>query len=256
MDLALKKARKKLGYLNDQEGIMHRYINEEGAWGTHLLNTKNFILECIEKQPCTKIAILGSGWLLDVPLDYFIRKNKRIYLFDIYHPKQVQFKVKNLKNVFLIERDLTGGMVKQAFLNRKKIIHEGSIWLNKLKCVDDFSFNEFDFVISLNILNQVDIIICDYLISQLGIKEKELVRFRTILQDFHLSCLPTNKSCLISDVEEWQTDEVGTIKIKKDLIYTDMGKLNIKKTWIWDFDNQFTYNPDCKTKFKVIAAIK
>jgi len=37
-----KTTLRKLGFLSDQEGIINRYIREEGAWNPHLIKTREF----------------------------------------------------------------------------------------------------------------------------------------------------------------------------------------------------------------------
>lgn len=58
-----KNILKKYGFKTDQEGIINRYLREEGGWNTHLEKTKNFILQAaITKQK--GIAIVLGKWLV------------------------------------------------------------------------------------------------------------------------------------------------------------------------------------------------
>lgn len=245
-----------MGYTSDQEGIMRRHINEEGNWNSHLTNAKNFIIENAHSKKKNNVAILGSGWLLDVPIEFLSSNFKSVDLYDVCHPKQVKYKVGKYKNVHLKYIDLTGGAIQEIYKNRKQISNTGGKWLNKLKLNKDVSFHEYDYVISLNILNQLDIILADYLKSQLNIKEDILINLREKLQNFHINSLPRKRSCLISDIIEKSINKQGITTQKRNLLFADTSSLNIIKEWDWVFDTKNTYNEKYTTVFKVIAAIK
>lgn len=63
-----------MGYLNDQQGIMNRYLGESKQWEKHLPRCRKFITSTFEDpgggEKKESVAVLGSGWLLDVPLDH------------------------------------------------------------------------------------------------------------------------------------------------------------------------------------------
>jgi len=185
--MKLKKAARKMGYLKDQSGIYNRYLNEEGAWQPHLDNCKKYIKQVSQKVFSNRnIAVLGSGWLLDVPIDYLSKTFENVILVDIFHPKQIERRIKKYKNVFLSTEDLTGDGIRQIYENRRSIKHNGLEWLNNLKLKDHFFYNEFDFVISLNILNQLDILMVDYLKSKFRFDQKDLAFLRKLIQQNHL----------------------------------------------------------------------
>jgi len=100
---------RRMGFLRDQEGIMNRYLREKGNWDPHLNHSKEFILRCFRDDRIQTVAVLGSGWLLDVPLDEMAKRFSTIYLVDIRHPPQIRKKVEPMSRVRLIEADLTGG---------------------------------------------------------------------------------------------------------------------------------------------------
>ena len=59
------------------------------------------------------------------------------------------------------------------------------------------SLEEYDLVISLNLLNQLDILLCDYLKEKFKIDNEEtLLPIRKIIQQNHLDILPVNKTKL------------------------------------------------------------
>ncbi len=54
-------------YISDQKGILNRYLAEGNNWEAHLEKTRGFITGCLEKNKPETVAVLGSGWLLDIP---------------------------------------------------------------------------------------------------------------------------------------------------------------------------------------------
>ena len=102
-------------YISDQQGIMNRYYAESNGWNEHLQRCRSFILENIRKHKPGTIMILGSGWLLDVPLDEILTECERVYLADIHHPSQVQHKVKKAGNAQPIYADISGGAIQQIY---------------------------------------------------------------------------------------------------------------------------------------------
>jgi hypothetical protein len=75
-----------MGYICDQEGIMNRYIREKKSWDLHFGKTREFINGCFSDKSIDSVAVLGSGWLLDVPLEEMKNRYKKIFLVDIHHP--------------------------------------------------------------------------------------------------------------------------------------------------------------------------
>jgi len=63
---------RRMGFIKDQEGIMNRYLRESSQWKEHLEHTRKFIRESFAQTEAETVAVLGSGWLLDVPLDHLV----------------------------------------------------------------------------------------------------------------------------------------------------------------------------------------
>jgi len=242
------KITKNSHYKTDQNGIINRYFVEKNNWEEHLDNSKqyilNFISDCVDKN----IAILGSGWLLDVPVNEILRKNNKLYLFDINHPKQLVKKYGNEKNIEFVKADLTNNLVA-ALTYAKKFNEFAEIVTN----VIPLNFNKYDFVISLNLLNQLDILLCDLLKKKFNITDTALIDIRQAIQQKHLFALPKGKSCIITDYSEINYRQSISDGKVKQLIYTPFDNLRNKKEWFWNFDTKRTYKQGFKTMFKVVA---
>lgn len=246
------KAEVKMGFISDQKGIMSRYIREENAWKEHLNKTRSFIVESAKNRQNKWIAILGSGWLLDVPYQEISELFEKVYLVDISHPRQVVNKVKKLKNIELITFDITGGVIDNVYDS----IKNKNIDLKILaEITPDFSFENKTkgFVVSVNLLNQLDNLICDYLKKLNRFSETEIKKFRKEIQKRHIEALEKQDACLITDYEEKIYSSEMILKATKPLIFTTLPKGKKRNYWNWNFDMQMTFNAKHKTIFKVVA---
>ncbi|HAF28329.1 MAG TPA: hypothetical protein DCG75_04700 [Bacteroidales bacterium] len=243
------KKLRKMKFTSDQLGIMNRYVREKENWNKHIQESKDFILQSANSKEKGKVVILGSGWLLDVPLQELSEMFLEVLLIDIVHPKRVVKKISKYSNVTLLKADITGGMIDYIYENPNK--------KEKLLVpIHPFSFNlpeNTDFVISLNIMCQLHIILVDYLKNISIFSDKELKEFDKNIQIAHLKILPEKKTCLITDIEEEiLTKDDQTIGVNP-LIHVDLPVGNFSKVWQWKFDSKMTYRDDYKTFFNTQA---
>lgn len=240
---------KKAGYLKDQQGIINRYYREKENWDKHLEKCKNFIAEELKNISVNKIAVFGSGWLLDIPMKLLLAKCKEVWLFDVKHPLAVKQKFKTLTNIKWIETDLTGGMIKKAV--ECKNMEE---FVTILEQVEILNFKkEFDFVISINLLNQLDVLLCDFLKRKFKTEDDKLIAVRQKIQDDHVNfLLRSSQGILISDCSELTLKKKQIVEIK-NLIHTDLSKFNHKESWEWIFDTHRLYHRKYEVNFSVKA---
>lgn len=246
------KALQELGFYNDQEGILDRYHREGNGWNTHLENTKKYICNAANTNKGKTAAVLGSGWLLDVPVKKLSEIFEEVHLFDIIHPKEIKQKIKRYNNVHCIEKDLTGGFINGIYQLFQKKKNNRKIPLDSLEIQNLNLTEKYDFVSSVNILNQLDIILVDYIKEFDLYNEEELSAFRKKIQIHHINSLPKGKTCLITDFEEIIIDNEITIE-KKSLIYAQIPEGSATEQWQWNFDSKGFYNKDKKTIFNVVA---
>ncbi len=250
-----RKILRKFGFKTDQEGIINRYLREEGGWNEHLKKTKEYILQVAGTKRKESVIILGSGWLLDVPIHELSEQFEKVVLIDVVHPRQIEHKVKKMLNVELLSIDVTG-LVNPIFetLKNKKaskipLIEIEPNYDNQLIT----ELENADLVVSVNLLNQLDILICDY-INKFNLYSKEEINlFRKQIQTNHLQLLPTDKSVLITDYEELNIDENDKVNNRKKLVYINLPNEKGAAKWKWSFDLKKTYHSDSKTVFKVMA---
>lgn len=239
---------RKVGYIKDQKGILKRYNYEYENWQSHLQKCKEIIISQFKNCNANKVAVLGSGWLLDVPINELINNFNRIDLYDINHPKPIKRKYENNLKVNFIEKDLTNGLINKA--NEAKIAKD---FLSELDQSKSISFEQdYDLVISINILNQLDIMLCDYIERKFKIDDSDLKLIRSKIQRNHIELLNKYNSCLISDCVEQQINKGDVVK-ENNLLYCDLLNGELIDSWIWNFDTRKTYNSKYTTSFIVKA---
>ena len=236
-----EKIIRRMGYIRDQDGIMNRYLRETSNWDEHLQNTREFILGSFRDPGVKSLALLGSGWLLDIPLEELCSRFEKVYLVDIHHPVQIRKKVGPMKEVELLEVDLSGGAMKQLWeLVRKKTALQGRYLVDQLLLQHPLEHIRPDAVVSVNLLNQLDIILCDYMSKHGYFQQEEPDLLRSVLQTFHLQWIRDTPGCLISDVEEISEDKNGKTR-SKSLLYTTLPEGIRRDSWTWQFDTRGTY---------------
>lgn len=243
-----------MGYITDQNGIVSRFAREGDGWNGHLENSKNFIREHCIKEECKSIAILGSGWLLDVPIDDLSNQFEKIYLIDIVHPQQIKHKYRNYSNIHFIEDDITGGLIENVYKHCNKSPKSQLPYLENIAVPQYSLHHKVDIVVSLNIMNQLDILLVDYLKEFYDFPEDELNAFRQRIQNEHYHFLQKHNYCLITDYEEHVFDENNKETITQ-LVYIDFEPHEIEKKWQWEFDKSQTYYPGKKVIFNVIGLL-
>lgn len=243
-----------MAYIQDQEGILKRYFRESAGWEQHLSHCSEFILKCLKNKNIKELFILGSGWLLDFPLEKLRGEIEHIKLVDIFHPLQIQKKIKNFPGVECISADITGGNI-EMFYNQVQICKKLKIPFTfpASACSPVPVFPENSFVISLNILNQLDILVIDYLKRIIPLSENTIRQIRERLQKDHLELLKTVPCILITDYEELLINRDGVPGDIKNLLYTELLPSNYTEDWTWHFDAQGLYNPGGRTILKVRA---
>jgi hypothetical protein len=244
---------KRMGFLKDQAGIISRFLNEGKHWEEHLERSRSFINQAFTGTNIDSVAVLGSGWLLDVPLQEMAERFDRIYLVDIFHPPQVHKKVSSMWQVELVEADLSGGAIEISWqLQQKKARFKDHRSLDFLSLTPPLQHIQPDAYISVNLLSQLDTLLCDFLMKHGFFKHKSADRFRNQIQSFHLEWITTKPGCLITDTQEISTTRNG-IQSSKALLHTDLPSGIRSDNWIWEFDNTGSYKRGTRTHMEVQA---
>ena len=225
-----------MGYYNYQQGLLNHHLNQEENWNNHNRQCRSFILRAVDFFRPEKITVLGSGWLLDLPLAEMADKTGKIVLIDIIHPPEVVAQTSGIKNVELVEEDITGGLIKEVWEKAGR-----RNFLNRLPTLDAIHIPDYQpaddpgMVISLNILTQLEILPGKLLKQKSKASESQFIKFREEIQKKHLLFLAKHKSVLMTDIAELVTDSKGN-KTGRPTLAVQLPEGRERDEWIWDFD--------------------
>ncbi|MCD2172853.1 hypothetical protein [Rhizobium sp. C4] len=106
-------SRRKPGEIAGSVGLWSRARRCRKAWGPHEENCQAFVEEKVGQLVDRRsVAVLGSGLLHEVPLEFLAKSFQKVTLYDLVHLPSARMKVRRLgrDNVRLVERDLSGGL--------------------------------------------------------------------------------------------------------------------------------------------------
>jgi len=231
-----KRILHRLGYYNYQSGLIYRHLGQEDGWNSHLDNCRRFILKAIDDIKPEKITVLGSGWLLDLPLNEILDKVRSVTLIDIIHPPEALRQISAFKNIVAVEADVTGGLIEEVWTKAGE-----SSFYRKLKTLDGIKVPDYDIngdpglIISLNILSQLEVLPLKLLRKRSSVTEEEYTRLRIEIQKKHIDFLSKHNSILITDYSEIFTDRRGISNEVKTVV-TELPEGRYSEKWRWDFD--------------------
>jgi len=251
--------KKKLGFFSDSDGILNRYLREKENWESHIQNTKKFILEASANKQKNIAVILGSGWLLDVPINELSSQFQKVYLVDIIHSKQIKHKISKMPNVELIEHDITGGALEGVYNLIEKYNTSNRQQLDEIELINtNFGLPANvtpDFVVSVNLLSQLDYFALAYLKKHTSFCPISLGEFKERIQKTHLEFLPKLKTCIITDYKETVYKDNNPKEIIREtfLLKVKFSDKEIANKWKWTFDTQKSYYTEGNTFMNVMA---
>jgi hypothetical protein len=192
---------------------------------------------------------LGSGWLLDIPAEWLAQNSKTVYLIDVFHPEPAQQLQKKYNHVILLSLDLSG-CAEQA-------LHAGKKLTGKKRAFENIRPNielklPVDYMISVNLLDQLDTILLDYLRKKISISDWEACQFSQKVQAAHLQLLTKNNSSIVCSIKEKRLSMQHELKEENMLLQVKLPEKNAKR-WSWLFDTNGSYYPKRKTVFEVMA---
>lgn len=246
-----KKIIHRMGYYSNQEGIVMRYIREDENWNEHLAQTKGFIVHVVRKFRPALVTVLGSGWLLDIPLGEIINLGARVRLVDLIHPPGITGPLASEKAVEFVTDDITGGLLD-------------IVWqMGQTRPGIDELFNiiaapEYDpacepgLVLSVNILSQLASLPFEFLFKKRLLKQSSESDFFSIIQQKHIDFLKKHNSVLITDVAEHHTDRSGR-QVTRQVVHCRLPEGREKREWTWDFDTGGSYRQGHSTTMQVVA---
>jgi len=221
-----------LGYLDEAVAMRGRYRLNRAAWRSHLDNTRRFVLAVAEKiRNRSKVVILGSGLLLDVPLAELSAMFRNVILMDIVCLPEVRRQIKGYGNISFIEHDVTN-IAERLYTNRQQGIHE----LPKAVLAPSDIEKNADLVISLNILSQLWVVPRTYAATQRpGLPHDQVEDWCRQIVESHYASLRSMSCdvCLVADHEFVKRDHGGSIISRASTIY-NLVLPEPDASWTWN----------------------
>lgn len=242
-----------MGYYSNQEGIAMRYIREDENWNEHLSNTKKFIVSVIKKVRPEVVTVLGSGWLLDIPLSNIISSGAAVRLVDIVHPPAIVRSLADEKSVTFITDDITGGLPALVWdLSGSGRKPDASHILEAAAALEYNPDSEQGLILSINLLSQLHTLPFEYLVKKRISGQESHDALAALIQEKHIGFLKKHKAVLITDIEEIETDRAGMSHSRR-IIYCRLPAGQSRKEWTWEFDTEGSYRQGFTTVMKVAA---
>ena len=213
------------------------------AWAEHERSSKAAIFEAASGLRQRRTAVvLGSGLLRDVPIEALARQFDTVVLVDLVHLASVRLwlKAKGLRNVRLIERDLSGyddlvaGQTPEPLGFLRQVPY-------------------LDFVVSANLLSQIGVGVGRRLEREpAGLMPEDAVRQLIAAHIDGLRGLPCASS-LVTDIRYRVIDRTGKLQETSDL-FKGLAPPAALASWTWPVAPIGEESRDYQIVHDVIAA--
>ena len=236
-----------------QRGIARRYADQAERWAEHLHRSQLVVQEFVNRHHPRVLYILGSGWLLDLPMDFLLQNVPELHLLDIAHPRSIYARYKKNPAVHFETVDVTGGLI-DLLRNTPREGFQAQRFLDDISALTPPAiYNQRSAaVISLNLLSQLAYpLLSEANAALLG---DDLDKVCAVIQQQHLDWLREFKNTLlIFDFEEVRNMPRYISPELIPTVYTPFPPLSYKQEWIWLFDCNGSYIPNMTTHLRVAA---
>ena len=223
------RSAKKLGQLKETIAMEARYKRSKNQWSSHLKNSRDIIKKATENlKSDQEIIVLGSGLLLDIPIEFLANNFKHIYLIDVVHLIKTK-KIGNIhKNISFIEHDITG--LADTMLNYPDRELNISPEINIPYLTPNTGL-----IISANMLSQIHLAPVCYAEEKLGLNDQKLKELAKNIIQNHISLLANLpcRVCLLTDNNRVYKDKNHNIIDGESAIF-DIELPKPDKTWLWE----------------------
>lgn len=239
---------RRLGYLREAIAIRARYRRHRQRWQPHLESTRAFV-ERAAAIPARKRAavVLGSGALLDVPIDALAAAYERVELIDIVHPREASRAAARLPNVLLRTEDISGAVTPLAAMSPETSSPPQLDPPPKLAA-------DTDFILSLNLLSQLPDVPYNWLGAHTSIPEPLRRNFAAEIVEQHIAWL-SQLACrvaLVTDIERCYVAPDGRPHDAWDSIYGATLPSDGAR-WHWEIAGAGEVHPNLSVRMTVCA---
>jgi hypothetical protein len=189
---------REMGHVRELWGIRQRWRQFHAHWAPHCENTRQVIRQAIAQARTRKrAAVLGSGWLLDVPIEDLASQFEEVLLVDLLHPFSIRWWARRWPNVHLLEAD-----VGEVALVAWQVIEAPGTPLPASRPSLFLGDTSLGLTVSCNLLSQIPVMPAWYLRKH-RYPEKEVEAFSRQAIEAHLAYLARLPGvvCLVADTE-------------------------------------------------------
>lgn len=224
---------RRMDYLKEAIGLRARYGRNRDAWAPHLGESRELIASAADM--CAgggRAVVIGSGLLLDIPLDVLCRRFADVVLVDILHMPEARKAVAKYPNVLFDQRDVTG-IVEPLY---RQVVDGVAA---DIPAVADLPLQGADLVVSSNILSQLPIRPSLFAGRAKIHSAQAMDTLARQVIEKHLDALAAfpGTVCLITETQHQWSDGETVVETSDPLLGVDIPgglRLNSRK-WTWDF---------------------
>ncbi|HET8708540.1 MAG TPA: hypothetical protein VFM46_19695 [Pseudomonadales bacterium] len=235
---------RKSGLLYEAIALRHRAQRCAPKWQAHIVQCHARVHHAVASLSQTQtLVVLGSGLLLEIPIEKLALQFERIYLVDMQHLKPVRALARRYPNLVLVELDLSG--VLESLLNWKENLAPPYFSAPKLPVTNA------DLFISANLLSQLKQPVRKMIGDKMD--EAALENYQKRITQEHwnwFSHLP-GKKLIFTDVESQFFNTDG------EVVHTDAGLLGRlpppHASWWWDVAPLGEISSDFAQRMKIHA---
>ncbi|MCB2108273.1 MAG: hypothetical protein KDE14_11260 [Rhodobacteraceae bacterium] len=205
---------RKFGYLKRLIALEFRAKRCAAAWQDHLSSCQRMILKaadlCKKRDVC---VVVGSGLLLEVPLEGLADRFKKIYLVDMFHMPAARRQARKHANVTTLTGDVTGvfAMMKEGYYPSQHVPAPPAR-IPHLK--------DADLVVSCNCLTQLAGPFVAYFEATRNFSELDSDKFAYQVMEHHVHAIVSEApdiALIITDFERYELTTDGVAN-KVDLL--------------------------------------
>ncbi|WP_413290124.1 hypothetical protein [Bdellovibrio sp. HCB337] len=220
------KTAKDWGYVYQNISLKFRSRRCAKAWKSHNENCREFVRGHLAKTQPKSIVVVGSGLLLEVPIEALLATAEKVYLVDLVHAPEIRRLAAKHPQIELIERDISGllGLLKKG---------TGPFQLKNIpwKQLPVWDLPKVDLIISANLLSQIPLMISE----ALPMTSETYEKFARSVRDQHIERLfgQSQKVLLFADFETRYIGHDGQ-RIKTEMYNVNLQDLKFDREWIWE----------------------
>ncbi|MFD1624464.1 hypothetical protein [Azospirillum griseum] len=231
---------RRLGYLAEAVALGARHRRQRLGWEPHAAACRRFITQAAALAPAGgRAAVIGSGLLIEIPLDALRARFDEVLLIDMVHTRSVRRRTAGMPNVRLIELDVTGALdaLDAALTAKAGALPTGFAppALPGPRAEGAPNGAPLSFAVSCNLLSQLPLMPLDAIDRRAPtIPDAERLAFAQRLATDHLRWLAglATRAALFSDTESlWIRN--GVVEEREDSLW-GLSLPAPDAEWLWD----------------------